>query len=493
VPTLSSTGLRLEAGILRVKQFSASKQWLNDLDSETASRLIAVSSDVALVVSDSPEGLIYDVSVTTEALPNAVTDKWMGKAWVDTVNSDSRAKIEALLRDSNNQGPPRWRTVNHLSDGGPDLPVMYAAVQMKAAGRVVAFGRSMQSMTNLQRQLVTTQQSMEREYLKLRQAEARHRLLFQVASEAVLIVDATNRKVLEANPAAGRLLGEGTQRLVGHLFPEGFDEPGNQALQTLLGAVRATGRTSEVVAHSTDRGREFRVSASLFREERSSFFLVRMTLLTADNAALTPSHGSKVLEIVASAPEGFVVTNLDGRILFANRAFLDLVQLATEEQSRNESLERWLGRPGVDFNLLTAQLREHGALRLFATQLRGEYGSSSDVEICAVSVLNGEEPCYGFTIRDVGQRVIFDRQISRDKPRSVEQLTELVGRVPLKDLVRESTDMIEKLCIEAALEITGDNRASAAEILGLSRQSLYAKLRRYGLGELAAADSDQTE
>jgi DNA-binding NtrC family response regulator len=53
--------------------------------------------------------------------------------------------------------------------------------------------------------------------------------------------------------------------------------------------------------------------------------------------------------------------------------------------------------------------------------------------------------------------------------------------------------MIEKLCIEAALEITGDNRASAAEILGLSRQSLYAKLRRYGLGELASAESEQFE
>ena len=66
-------------------------------------------------------------------------------------------------------------------------------------------------------------------------------------------------------------------------------------------------------------------------------------------------------------------------------------------------------------------------------------------------------------------------------PRSASQLKELVGRVPLKDLVRETTDVIEQLCIEAALEITGDNRASAAEILGLSRQSLYVKLRRYGL------------
>jgi DNA-binding NtrC family response regulator len=44
--------------------------------------------------------------------------------------------------------------------------------------------------------------------------------------------------------------------------------------------------------------------------------------------------------------------------------------------------------------------------------------------------------------------------------------------------------VIERLCIEAALELTADNRASAAEMLGLSRQSLYVKLRRYGLGDL---------
>ena len=54
--------------------------------------------------------------------------------------------------------------------------------------------------------------------------------------------------------------------------------------------------------------------------------------------------------------------------------------------------------------------------------------------------------------------------------------------MPLKELVRESTDVIEALCIEEALTLTHDNRASAAELLGLSRQSLYAKLRRYGIG-----------
>jgi len=472
-----------------VKQFSGPKEWLKNIDSDTAGRLITVASDVALVVSDARAGVIKDVSFGSDEIPAELADNWVGKPWAETVTQDSRAKVEALLRDAGAKGAPRWRMVNHKSHTGADLPVLYAAVKVNSQGRVVAFGRSMQPMATLQQQLVNTQQSMEREYLKLRQAEARHRLLFQVASEAVLIIDAGSRKVLEANPAAARLLGEGSRRLVGRSFPEGFDAAGMEAVQALLGAVRATGRTDDVTVKSADGTREFVASASLFREERSSFFLIRLAPLHADRGS-APTPNSKVLEIVLSAPEGFVVTDLNGRILFANRAFLDLVQLATEEQARNESLERWLGRPGVDFNLLTAQLREHGSLRLFATQVRGEFGSSSDVEICAVSVVDGEEPCFGFTIRDVGQRVTFDRQVSRDKPRSVAQLTELVGRVPLKDLVRESTDMIERLCIEAALEITGDNRASAAEILGLSRQSLYAKLRRYGLGELAAADSE---
>jgi DNA-binding NtrC family response regulator len=81
-----------------------------------------------------------------------------------------------------------------------------------------------------------------------------------------------------------------------------------------------------------------------------------------------------------------------------------------------------------------------------------------------------------------------DRLGGRELPRTVEQFTDLVGRVPLKSLVRETTDLIERLCIEAALELTRDNRASAADMLGLSRQGLYAKLRRYGLGDLDGDD-----
>ena len=51
----------------------------------------------------------------------------------------------------------------------------------------------------------------------------------------------------------------------------------------------------------------------------------------------------------------------------------------------------------------------------------------------------------------------------------------------MKAIVGETVDTIERMCIEAALELTHNNRASASEMLGLSRQSLYVKLRRFGI------------
>lgn len=58
-----------------------------------------------------------------------------------------------------------------------------------------------------------------------------------------------------------------------------------------------------------------------------------------------------------------------------------------------------------------------------------------------------------------------------------------MGRVPLREIVSETTDMIEKLCIMSALDLTMNNRVSASEMLGLSRQSLYIKMRRFGITE----------
>jgi DNA-binding NtrC family response regulator len=52
----------------------------------------------------------------------------------------------------------------------------------------------------------------------------------------------------------------------------------------------------------------------------------------------------------------------------------------------------------------------------------------------------------------------------------------------LNTLVSETVGLVERHYIEAALETTDGNRSAAAKMLGLSRQSLYMKLSRYGIG-----------
>jgi transcriptional regulator PpsR len=465
--------------------FKAPKKWLGALDADVAARFIATAADVALVIDG--RGTVRDVAFGSDDLAGALGGSvdWSGRPWIETVTTESRPKVESLLRDSAGPAPSRWRQVNHPMPGVADVPVIYAAVDLQRDGRVIAVGRDLRAVAALQQRLVDAQQAIERDYWRLRHAETRYRLLFQTASEGVLVVDAASLKVIEANPAAGRLLGEAARRLVGRTFPEGLDAAAGRALEAMLAAVRAAGRADETRIRVPGTAADLAVSASLFRQEEASLFLVRLLPAAATAGAVLPDTQARLLDVVEQAPDAIVVTDSEGRVLSANRAFRDLAQLATEEQARGDSLDRWLGRPGVDLNVLLSNLRQHGSVRLFATTLRGEVGATADVEISAVAVQNAEQRCYGFSIRNVGRRLSPDLRVGRDLPRSVEQLTELVGRVALKDLVREATDLIERLCIEAALDLTGDNRASAAEMLGLSRQSLYVKLRRYGLGDLA--------
>jgi transcriptional regulator PpsR len=466
-----------------VNQFRAPKRSLGDLDAEVAARLIATAADVALIVDD--DGIIRDVALGNEELSREGCGAWVGQRWVDTVTKESQSKVEALLREASSSTPAKWRQINQKSARGGDVPVRFAAIPAGRGGHIVAIGRDLRTVSTLQQRLLEAQQSIERDYAKLRQAETRYRVLFHMASEPVLIVDASSEKVAEANPAATQFVGNSVKRVVGRVFPEIFDDTGAQAVRALLASVRAGARTEPTRVWLHDESREFTVSATLFRHEGGAQFLVRLTPVDLAVASEAERPLSRIMTVVERLPDGFVVTDMDGRIQLANASFLDLAQLAAEGQADGELLDRWLGRPGLDFPILLASLKENRVLRHFATIVRGTYGAVEEVEVSAVSVTEGEKPCIGFTIRAVGRRLTGEPRAARELPRSVEQLTHLVGRVSLKELVRETTDVIERLCIEAALELTGDNRASAAEILGLSRQSLYSKLRRYGLGDLS--------
>lgn len=465
------------------------KHSLATLDGKSASSLLTAVSDITLLLDKT--GRILDVSVGSPELSALDTRSWVGKAWADTVTVESRDKIAALIKERAARNP-RWRQVNHpMGTGQADFPVLYRTGVVGNQGLIVAMGRDLRAAAALQQKLLEAQQALEEDYARLRQIDTRYRLLFQTTSEAVIVADAFSGIVTEANPAAAKLLGRPGGKVIGVALGELITGPGAKTLQGLLDTIRATGRGEEVrVALGRGTGkRDFTVSGSLFRQESAAHVLLRLTPMDAlpvtEKAA---PQAQQISALMDRFPDGFVVTDPAGVIVAANNAFLDAAELGTFEQARGKSLDRWLGRSPVDVRVLLSNLQQHGSVRHFASVLNGEFGASMEVEVSAVSALNAGTPSLAFMIRDLKRVVGRDGARAPHLAAPVEQLTELIGRVSLKELVRESTDMIERLCIEAALELTGDNRASAAEMLGLSRQSLYIKLRRHGLGDLESGN-----
>ncbi|RZM34198.1 MAG: transcriptional regulator PpsR, partial [Sphingomonas sp.] len=178
--------------------FSSPDAVASSLAPDVAASLLASAGDISLVIDSG--GVIRDIAISNADLVAQGFGDWIGQTWLDTVTTESTAKVAQMLADSAGVEPARWRQVNHPTHGG-DVPVRYLVMQLSQGG-AIAIGRDMRATAAMQQRLLQTQQSLERDYIKLRQAEARYRLLFDLGTEPVLIVDAASRRVREINPAA---------------------------------------------------------------------------------------------------------------------------------------------------------------------------------------------------------------------------------------------------------------------------------------------------
>ncbi len=181
-------------------------------------------------------------------------------------------------------------------------------------------------------------------------------------------------------------------------------------------------------------------------------------------------------------PDAFIVVDPQGVIRRANQAFLNLVQVTTEASVIGERLGRWLSQPGAAAGVLFAQLQQHGSVRLFATSMTGDLGAEADVEISASGLAEGGSQFMALVIRDVSRRLPM-HDVQDQLRAALGAVAERIGKTPLPIMVRDTAEVVERHCIEIALRLAKGRRTAAAELLGLSRQSLYAKLERYDIGD----------
>ncbi len=103
--------------------------------------------------------------------------------------------------------------------------------------------------------------------------------------------------------------------------------------------------------------------------------------------------------------------------------------------------------------------------------VEGDLGSMTDVEVSAVGNCADHPDYVGVFLRDARRE--------GEAPGAAELAELKFPEATLEDVVRAAVEAVERRSIEEAIGKSLGNRTAAARYLGISRQSLHTKLRKY--------------
>ncbi len=453
---------------------------LKTLDPKSVGALVSLGADVVMLVDKT--AVVSDIYFSNPELADYGLATTVGKRLQDCVTIESIPKIDSMLASDNRSDPVRGYQVNHKCGSKPDLPVVYSAYSGKDLPYTIVVGRELRQQFQDQQRLVQAQMELEADYRELQEAETRYRTAFRVAAAAYVMMDGEKRTVLDANAAAMALLSPHGGPVAGKPLRDLFHKQDRDRLGDAIGEARYSPNAVHIDNLRSARGENVSAAIRSYRENGVTNLV--LALWPAAEEQETRRQRSEPAFVNASVdlaelPEAAVQTDGDGIVLAANDLFLDLVHAPSHNQVIGRNLAIWFASAAIDIRVLYTRLQDEQFIRGFSSTLTDNLSGERGVSLSAR--FSRETGTVQFII--VPQAASTERLTipSPGIPEQAEGFSALVGKVPLKDLIRESLDVIEKICIEAALDQTSNNRAYAAEILGLSRQSLYIKLRRHGL------------
>jgi transcriptional regulator PpsR len=450
-----------------------------NLSSDELSHIAQASADISFVLDDS--GSIQDVYSHKQSLIKRIPGDLIGKKWLEVVEPDSKKKVQHLLDDANRDSISKFRQIN-LSSNSKDtsLPIMCASIKVPSNQKIIVIGRDLAEIAQLQQDLISAQKKISQDHLKINQLEERFRSIFEIGTESIIILQADDGyPIVEMNGNAIKQLLIAKNHYIGKSFLSLL--PANE-----LSKVTRFFQEMQEIGESRNLDTSFvgdkkiRISASSFTSSGKPHLLLNLKPLDPTQGDPALESDSLTVKAIENNAYGFVVCTPEGLILKANKAFVKLSNSKGEQELIGSSITSYLGSETADFDRMMQSLKGKASAQSCISSISSNSGSFKLVDISAVSVAH-PRACIGMIFRQMDSRENKGKRIDKKLVRSSEELSMLVGKVPLKDILTETTDLIEELCIKAALDLSNDNRVSASEILGLSRQSLYIKLRKYGL------------
>jgi transcriptional regulator PpsR len=449
------------------------------IDPELLSEIVSTAADISLLISG--DSRVAAVMVNPGHPAFGRLDGWVGRPVSEVVTDESHEKLVKRLSLMTRQGASALAVeINHVDQSLWEFPVRYSMHNIGKDRTILMMGRDMRPVAEMQQQLVMAQFALERDYETQREMDTRYRVLMEATRDAVVLVAMNSGRIADLNAAAAVMLGGSRQDLVGAAIAQEFEGRRRGEFLESLSNIASADAVSPVELVARRSQRKVRVIPKLFRAAGERLMLCRIDVPDQDSAPNTEAN-ENLERLFHEGVDAMVFLDQDGIIASANDAFLKLTDSTHLASVRGRSLADFLARGGVDLRVLLDNARRARQLRMYATRILSEFKGEVSVEISATFLNDRPKPGFGLVIRDASRSDMLRRPGFTAGDDGMRSVMELVGSSPLKDIVAETTDVVEKMCIQTAVDLTRNNRVAAAEMLGLSRQSLYVKLRKFGL------------
>ena len=435
---------------------------------ELAQTVVSLGGDIALVIDD--RGVVQRVNQRASTPLACDAHAWIGHHWTETVTSECKGKVERLMAEASTTCATRKREVNHPAGDGATIPVAYTTMRLGARGPILAVGRDLGISAALQQKFMGAQKEMERNYAHARQAEARYRLLFQVATDAVFVVEGSTLNIIEANQSASELFDLSLGQLVGQHAAFGFERHSRDIIAAALASALKSGQSTETRAQLLGRVGSTSVTATPFRVLDSQQLLIRIR--TTEQLGTSSSLGTTLARLVDSASDGVAVTDMAGSVLVANPAFLKLVHASTEASVRGRPLSDWLSLQNEQLADFLVRVGREGMVGFVPSQMMALDAIAKPVEVAATLLGEIDPPCIGFSIRSTPTSGRDISITTEPMQAAVQVLCDQVGSAALPELMRRASEILQRNFIRMAMERAGADLNKAATMLGINRKQL---------------------
>lgn len=445
--------------------------------------VVATLSDVSLVVGH--DGKVRAAVAKPESSFAPLAKSWVGQDFATLIDADSASRFRDRCADlaaraqKGDPSPFRWVELVHKGIGSSGVPVRYAMHWVSQSEEVLLLGQDQRPVMEIQQQLMNAQIALEQDYEAQRELDTRYRLLMDFTSDAVALVSATTGMIVDLNHNAASLFGASRADLLDTPFADRFAGRRRGELMSALSSPLAVDSPGPVDVELKTSQRQLQLISKLFRAAGEQLIFVRLS----DPEMGSVADGKLVAnlrQLFYRGPDAMVFTDRDGNILTANETFLNLTDVSNPSAIQGRSVADFLARGVVDLKVLLENAQRAGQLRMYSTKLKTDFDATVAAEISATWLDDRLSPVLALVIRNASSAAAR-RGEAGTADADMRGVMELVGSSTLKDIVAETTNVIEKICIETAIELTRNNRVAAAEMLGLSRQSLYVKLRKYDM------------